>query len=78
VPYDLQNYSVSFTRTPLSLSISATVTDSVTGQVKGTVSVSFPADLSLMTDAELRGLLVPIVQRFLHKKAVQLGYVTNV
>jgi hypothetical protein len=75
--YDLQGYTVAFSRSPLSLTISATVTDSVTGQVKGTVTVSFPADLSLVTEAELRALLEPVVQRLLHKKAAQLGYVTG-
>jgi hypothetical protein len=53
------------------------VTDAVTGQVKGTVSVSFPADLSLVSNDELRQLLEPLVQRLLHKKAIQLGIVTD-
>jgi hypothetical protein len=77
MPYDLQNYTVTFQRSPLSLTISATVTDAVTGQVKGTVTVSFPADLSLVSNEELRQLLEPLVQRLLHKKTIRLGIVTD-
>jgi hypothetical protein len=72
--YDLQNYSVTFTRSPLSLTISATVTDSVTRQVKGTVTANFPADLSLLTDSELRSLLEGLVRAVLAKKVVQAGW----
>jgi hypothetical protein len=74
MPYDLQNYTVTFQRSPLSLTISATVTDAVTGQVKGTVSVSFPTDLSLVTDSELRSLLERLAQAVLAKKVAQAGW----
>lgn len=72
--YDLQNYSVSFTRIPLSLTISAQVTDPVTGQVRGTVSASFPTDLSLLSDQTARDLFEAVVRRILHQKVVQAGW----
>jgi len=72
--YDLQNYSVTFTRTPLSLSISATVTDAESGAVRGTVTANFPGDLSLLTDSELRSVVESLVRLVLTKKVARAGW----
>lgn len=72
--YDLANYTVTFTRTPPQLTISAQVLDVTSGAVRGTVSAQFPGDLTSLAQDELREILEGVVRMILHRKVVQAGW----